>query len=280
MPAGLPDSPAAREALRRVLSTAFEARDLADALLPLEAGLPALEAREAMAARGRRVAGLTRAGAWLGWVRLEDLEDLEAPGACGDCLRPFDSQPIIPEEAPLREVVLALGQADPTFVRCLGEVTAVVTSADLQEAPMRMWLFGLVTLSEFLMTRMIERRLPDGAWKPSLSAGRLERAETLQQERRRRGQEVPLYECLQFADKGDILLKYEPARALLGFESRRQGQEFFRRMESLRNSLAHSQPLPTDDLGLLVALAEGLDRLLDWAENPLPLAEADQLSSR
>ncbi len=277
MPSGLPDSPASREALRRVLSTAFEARDLADALLPLEVCLPTLQAREAMAGRGRRVAGLTRAGDWLGWVRLEDLE---ADGACGDYLRPFDSQPIIPEEASLRDVVLALGQGDPTFVRCLGEVTAVVTSEDLQEAPMRMWLFGLVTLSEFLMTRMIQRRLPDGAWQSSLSSGRLERAEALHQERRRRGQEVPLYECLQFADKGDILLKYEPARALLGFESRRQGQEFFGRMETLRNSLAHSQPLPTEDLRLLVALAEGLDRLLDWAETPLPLAEVDQLSSR
>jgi hypothetical protein len=208
------------------------------------------------------------------------VEELEGQGACGDFLRPFGSQPIVPEEAPLREVVLALGRGDPTFVRCLGEVTAVVTSADLQEAPMRMWLFGLVTLSEFLMTRMIERRLPGEAWKQSLSSGRLERARALQEERRRRGQEVPLHECVQFADKGDILLKYEPARALLGFESRRQGQDFFRRMEAMRNCLAHSQPLPTDDLRLLVALAEALDRLLDWAETPLPLTQDVQLSSR
>lgn len=267
MSSGFSDAPAAREALRRALSSAFRARDLADPLLPLEAALPASEARRVLLERQRTVAGVVQAGDWLGWV---GLEDLQAEGTCADLVRPFDSQPLLSEESPLREVVLALGRSDPVFVRCLGEVTAVLTSADLQEAPMRMWLFGLVTLSEFLMTRMLERQFPEDSWVELLSEGRLEHARALQAERQRRGQQVPLRECLQFGDKADIMLKHEPIRIQLGLESRRKGQEFFRRMETLRNCLAHTQLLPTEDLMVLVVLAEALEDLLDLAANPLP----------
>lgn len=278
MSSGFSDAPAAREALRRALKSAFRARDLADPLLPLEATLPARVAHQILLERQRTVAGVVRAGDWLGWV---GLEDLQAEGTCGEKVRPFDSQPLLSEESSLREVVLALGRSDPVFVRCLGEVTAVLTPADLQEAPMRMWLFGLVTLSEFLMTRMLERQFPEDSWTDLLSEGRLEHAQALQAERQRRGQQVPLRECLQFGDKADIMLKHEPIRVQLGLESRRKGQEFFRRMEALRNCLAHTQILPTEDLTVLVVLAQALEDLLDLAANPLPRAgEPPQPSSR
>ncbi len=285
MSSGFSDAPAAREALRRALSSAFRARDLADALLPLEATLPTSQARRLLLERNRTVAGVVRAGDWLGWV---GLEDLQAQGTCGDLVRPFESQPLLSEESSLREVVLALGHSDPVFVRCLGEVTAVLTSADLQEAPMRMWLFGLVTLSEYLMTRMLERQFPEDCWMELLSEGRLEHARALQAERLRRGQQVPLRECLQFGDQADIMLKHEPIRVQLGLESRRKGQGFFRRMEALRNCLAHTQLLPTEDLTVLVVLAQALEDLLNLAANPLPRAgepaqdagQAPQPSSR
>ena len=75
MSTGLPDAPAAREALRRVLSTAFSARDLADPLLPLEASLPAGQAREAMAERSRTVSG------WRTWRAREPAGTSCAPSA-------------------------------------------------------------------------------------------------------------------------------------------------------------------------------------------------------
>lgn len=253
--------------MRRALSSAFSARDLAEPLIPLEAGLAAPEARAACLERGSAVAGVTEGGRWKGWV---SLEDLQGEGPCGQVLRPFAERPILSETASLREVVLALGGGGPLFVRLLGEVGAVVTLADLQKAPMRMWLFGVVTLSEMLMTRMLDRQLPGGAWCSYLSEARLEGARAFQEERRRRGEELPLEACLQFGDKADALLKDERCRTLIGFESRREGQKFFRRMEALRNNLAHAQALPTEDLTVLVLLAEGLDGLLEVAENPLP----------
>jgi hypothetical protein len=259
------NAPAAREALRRALKSAFQARDLADPLLPLEATLPTSEARRILQERNRLVAGVVRTGDWLGWVGLEDLQD---EGTCGERARPFDSQPLLSEESSLREVILALGRSDPVFVRSLGEVTAVLTTADLQEAPMRMWLFGLVTLSEFLMTRMLERQFPENRWREFLSEGRLEQARALQAERLRRGQQVPLRECLQFGDKADILLKQEHIRVHLGLGSRRKGQEFFRRMEALRNCLAHTQLLPTEDLTVLVVLARPWRTCWTWLPTP------------
>lgn len=264
-------APAAREALRRALSTAFSARDLAEPLVPLEASMPAALARAVLEERRCAVAGVTSTGRWQGWLQVEDLVEGET---CGEACRPFDERPILGEAAPLREVLLALGRSEPLFVSLLGQAAAVITRADLQKAPMRMWLFGTLTLAETLMTRMIERQLPGEAWFDYLSPGRVDHARALQEERRRRRQEAPLHECLQFGDKADILLKFEPAREQLGIESRRRGQELFRRMEGLRNCLAHAQPLPVEDLEVLVVLAEVVDDLVEFAARP-PLALAD-----
>ena len=89
------------------------------------------------------------------------------------------------------------------------------------------------------------------------------KAKELLEERRRRNQAVQLSQCLQLSDKGQILIKVESTRKILGIASVRQGRETIKMIETLRNNLAHAQDIVTSDWITIVRLAENLDRVLD-----------------
>lgn len=260
------DSPAAREALHRALKSTFTAKDLADLLFRIDENESVEKAREFLNKLGCRILGVSSLGKCIGWL-IED--ELDKGTICRDIMHSFDEKPILHETASFKQVILALSKDVPVFVNVMGETAAAITPCDLQDAPMRMWLFGLVTLIESLMDRAIAKSFPHDGWKTLISESRLTRAQELMEERLRRHDSVELSECLQLGDKATIMLKHKPSQEALGFKSRRQYQEFFSQLEMLRNCLAHSQQLPTDNLGILVTLALSLDPLLALSDNPI-----------
>ena len=278
-------SPATKEALHRILKSAFTAKDVADLLPSVDAQTPISQARQLLQELGCPILGVKEHGLYVGWL---DAQDTERSGTCRVILRPFNERPMLHESAPFRDVVLALAQNSPVFVTVMGETAAAICPCDLQDAPMRMWLFGLITLMETLMQRALSGQLPEGQWQAYISPGRLRRAQELYAERLRRHEEITLDDCLQFSDKADILLRYPATSNALGFPSRRAGQDFFSKLEMLRNCLAHSQPLPQDSLPTIVALAISLDILLEVeatpflgrAAGPTPLQAVKSLADR
>jgi hypothetical protein len=125
-------------------------------------------------------------------------------------------------------------------------VGGIITRADLQKPPVRMWLFGIVTLIEMRFAELIERHCPADTWKKYLSEGRLQKAQTLLQERSRRNQGLELFDCLQFADKGQIVARNEDIRQQTIFNSRNQADTAVKNLEQLRNNLAHAQDTLAD----------------------------------
>jgi hypothetical protein len=133
----------------------------------------------------------------------------------------------------------------------------------MQSPAARMWLFGMVSLIEIGFGRMIGRHCPGDAWRSFLSPGRLEKARVLLAERRKRNRQLSLADCLQFSDKTTIIARSAELRRLTRFTSRSQIEDVGKRLEKLRNNLAHSQDLITNDWETIVALAENLDSVLD-----------------
>ena len=84
--------------------------------------------------------------------------------------------------------------------------------SDLQKALVRMWLFGIVTIIEMRCTELIERHCPTDTWKTFASEARLQKAQSLLGERRRRSQNLQLFGCPQFSDKGQIIARNEEIR--------------------------------------------------------------------
>ena len=147
----------------------------------------------------------------------------------------------------------------------LGEVGGVVTRTDLQDPPVRMWLFGLITLIEMRFLELIELRFQDDGWQKYLSNRRLEKALALQAERQRRNQDPRLLDCLQFSDKAQILVRDETLRIQIGFASRRRGEETIKSLEKLRNNLAHAQDIVALDWETIVNLSENLETVIEIA---------------
>lgn len=250
------------ENLRRVFVECFSAGDIAEPLASFDASTPAAEASAVMCARDFDVVGVRRNGMVAGYVERQNLGD----GACGDRLESFDETSVISAAAPLAEVVLRLCRTPRLFVRNMGAVGGIVTTSDLQKPPVRMWLFGMVTLVEMRMGRLVEQLCEGESWRQFLSEGRLEKAAALLEERRRRSQNLSLLDCLQFSDKGQIIARSEAIRSLTRFTSRRQVEEMCKALENLRNNLAHSQDILACDWETIVMLSKELDGVISGTQ--------------
>ncbi len=243
-------------AVRRVFTEAFTARDVAEPLASFDAGTPAEDVRAFLTAMDFDVVGLREEGQVVGYVERASLQG----GSCGQYRRSLDEAKVVSDAAPLLSVLAGLNHAPVLFLRVLGTVGGIVTRADLQKPPVRMWLFGIVTLIEMRCAELIEQHCPADAWVQYLSEARLQKAQALLAERRRRNQALRLFDCLQFSDKGQIVARNEEIRQHTVFPSRRRAEEAIKGLEQLRNNLAHAQDILTGDWDTIIQLCEFITR--------------------
>ena len=254
----MPLNPSSLQSLRRVFHDGFSAHDVTEALISCSESDSAVQMRAFMESRGLEVLGVRREGIVVGYVERASL----CEGDCSLYLRPFDPEQTILNSTPIADVILKLKDYPRLFVQVFGQVGGIVTRTDLQKPPVRMWLFGMVTLIEMRMTRMIELVSQDDDWVCFVSEGRLGKAKELLAERKRRQQDLGLLSCLQFSDKCQIIARDERLRSQTRYESRRRVEEAGKRLERLRNNLAHSQDIVSGDWEAVLDLSENLDQLL------------------
>src|SRR4029079_13297385 len=101
--------------------------------------------------------------------------------------RSFESGQIISEAVSLHEVISRLAQFPWLFVGSLQQVNGLIQLSDIDLPPMRMWLFGLITVMELRVNRLIDELLPAEGWMKYLSPGRQQKARDLQKECQRHG---------------------------------------------------------------------------------------------
>jgi hypothetical protein len=243
----------------RIFLHNLAARDIAEPLPSFDHATPAEQAQAALAAARRSVAGVRRDGWVSGYLLLDEL----GPGACGDYAHPLEQAVTLADSTPLIDLTRAMLEREWVLVRALGEVNGIVTRSDLQDPPVRMWLFGMITVIELRFQKMIEERFEGEEWVKYMSPARLEKARQMLAERQRRGQEASLTDCLQFSDKAQIVARDETLRQQAGFLSRNRADEGIKRLERLRNNLAHSQNIVETDWEVIANIAEGLQRLFD-----------------
>ena len=253
-------SGAADRRLRRVFLEGFRAIDVAEPLVSFDAERPSTAVRESMLARGFDLAGVRADGLVTSYVSRDDLEG----GSCGDHLRPFGADDVVRDDASLQEVIQSLGANRRCFVTVLDHAAAIVTVEDLEKPPVRMFLFGMITILEMLVARRVEAAFPGDAWAVHIAPGRLAKAREVMAERQRRGLSCRLIECLQFSDKGQLAMRIGDLAARLapnmsGKEAKRALQE----LEHLRNNLAHGQEIVAPSWDRIVRFSNRLDELLE-----------------
>ncbi len=245
------------EALR-VFERAFSARDIAEPLLSFDCDSDANQTGRTMAEARVEVAGIRHNGLVRGYVELGSL----TIGPCGDVERDIDDAQTVSAAASLTDVIEILTQHDYCFVREMGTPVGVISRADIQKPAVRMWLFGIITVAELEFTERVRKNWPDGAWAGILAPGRVEKAKQLLAERQRRREKCELADCLQLSDKLDLLVSDAQGLEALGFSSIGAAKRAGKHIESLRNSLAHSQDFVEQDWPQVVRLARRIGQLV------------------
>lgn len=244
-----------QQRVMRLFSEAFTAKDIAEPLRSFDAAADALETRTLLEDAGLSRAGVRLEGVVSGYILTEDLQE----GECGHYAREFAPSQVVSVDSPLSDVVHVLTRYQSCYVSVLGGVDGVITRSDVQKPVARMWLFGMITLIELNLTERIRETWPDGSWHDGVSKSRLEKAETLMEERRRRGQACDLLDCLQLSDKAHLLLRDESQRAEFGFYSRSVAKQVIKELESLRNNLAHGQDIVTHDWAQIARMTQRIE---------------------
>jgi hypothetical protein len=225
--------------LRYAVGAGIITRTILEPLQCCQSDAPAVEMNRILEGRGFDTAGVQalKGGPVLGFVLTSELRD----GLVKNHLKPLMSNHVISEATPLGELFTVLRGREQAFVIIGSEVRAIVTRADLNKPPVRVYLFGLLSLLEMHMQFWIHQVYSAESWKQQLKRERLDAADKLQRERRARNEDITLLDCLQFCDKRDLLLANELLRKKLGLTSKGKASSMFKGAEDLRNRLAHSQ---------------------------------------
>lgn len=245
--------------LRSLLGAGITARAILEPLQSSPADASAEEMAQILRKRDFDLAGVqtVRHGPVVGFVTRESLRG----GVVTDHVRSITAEHLISDATPLANLLSVLRAREYAFVLVGPEVRGIVTRADLSKPPVRVYLFGLISLLEMHLGFWVRVAYGDESWQEKLKQERMDAAKKRRADRHKRHQDVSLLECLQFCDKRDLLLARDELRGRLGLESKKQAGSRLKRAEDLRNRLAHSE----QDLVQGSSWQELID-LVEWME--------------
>jgi len=246
--------------LRELFERTVTVSQIAEPLVSFDAGQPGAEVRALMEQRDYDVVGVRTNGLVTGYVTRAELSD----ASIGAQRRDIDERHQVRESEPLLSAITLLRSQRYVFVRVLGQVGGIITRGDLQKTPVRLWLFGLLSLLEMEMQRALRRRHPADSWTVLLSESRLKSARRIFEERQRRNEAIDLSDCLQLCDKAAVLK--DELFVLGGFESKARLSKFLNDIEGLRNALAHANDILNGRWPELADLITDLERVLGRLE--------------
>jgi hypothetical protein len=256
--------------LRGIFDVRLTASDIAEPLESFAQDLEASSVREVMDAKDFDVAGVRKNGRVSGYVEKPDLSH----GRVSESAKSFDVSVLVTESTGLFKLLSRLRDVPQLFVLDSHQVGSIVTRSDLQKAPVRLFLFGMITLIEMHFLRMIRDQCENDSWK-SKARDYVDEAERVFLSRRNRNQAIDLAECLTFTGKVTVVTNTRQLCRRLGFDSKESAQASLERLVDLRNALAHGQDILLGLWPEIIDIVEDAERILDQCEKDLRNGERD-----
>ena len=227
--------------LRSLFETGITANSIQEPLKYCFYGEPALEVQTELKRLDFDVAGIrtSKEQPIIEFVRTASLQN----GNCEQVAESIKAADIIAESTPLIEVLSGLSDRPYFFILNGRQISGIITRADLQKPPVRILIFGIISLLEMHLTFLVRTLFPDEKWREVLKPTRIENAETILQRRKERDEAIDLTDCLQFADKRDLVLVSEQMQDHLGLKNTEGAKSVLGSIEKIRDKLAHSQDI-------------------------------------
>jgi hypothetical protein len=225
-------------ALKKIFIDNVTAKTIYEPLLCCPADSRAEHAKDALKTREFDVAGVkeTEGGEVIGYVITDEL----MAGEVKEYLKAIDPKLLISDSTPIPDIFTALTNRDFSFVLYGKHIIGIITKADVNKPPVRIYLFGMISLFEMHLNSWINHFYPGDSWENEISENRIKDARDIYEMRKGNNQDLSLLECLQFCDKRDLLAKSKDFRKDFDI-SRNKFDSFVKRVENIRNELAHSQ---------------------------------------
>src|SRR5437016_1155164 len=210
--------------IRALFESGITVRSICEPLKACLAEANATEMAELLDERGFDIAGVNEEQSNQSTTRFVSSIALKKGGIVRDHAEDIVVGDLISEATPLAKIFSLLERRSSSFVLVGGTVAGIVTRADLNKPPVRIYVFGLVSLLEMHLVFWIRREFGDG-WMKYLKESRLDAARKLFEQRRDKHQELDLCECLQICDKADLIISQDKLRELFGIQSNTAGRK-------------------------------------------------------
>ena len=125
------------------------------------------------------------------------------------------------------------------FVNRANDLVGLVTYADLDKIPVRVWLFILICKFEFLLLQLIKNFYEGSLWLNKLTAKRRKKITDLFDEKRKHDIDISLENCLNLGDMIELLESDRKLRSFIGYTSRNSCKRECSGLDVLRNNVMH-----------------------------------------
>jgi hypothetical protein len=224
-------------ALKKIFIDSVTVRDIYEPLLCCHLDDPSGHVKETLMHRQFDISGvIDQAKNVVGYVKTADLEY----GVIEQYLLDIKVVHVISDSTPLASLLSILQSKDFLFVNHGARVVGIITKADLNKPPVRVYVFGMLSLFEMHLNSWIRHYYPENIWQAEIKNERLNKALEIYELRRRNNQDLTLLDCLQLADKRDLLAKSQVFRERFKF-TKKYFESFVKDVEKIRNEVAHSQ---------------------------------------
>jgi hypothetical protein len=177
-------------------------------------------------------------------ARDDEVFDAPLVGTAGENATPIPTNALVPGSMSLLELPPLFQRHWFYFVLTRNEITHVVAFPDLDKLPVKLCLFSLVMELESAMLELLVADKPAvERYLAYLPQRRRLKAEELCKMKYREVTSVGTVLCTTFVDKKQMLRRNINVLATLPFDSRAQYDSFFKRIEDVRNQIAHSDSI-------------------------------------
>jgi len=178
-----------------------------------------------------------------GYVLINDLKSNN--GKIFKYVKHFEPSELISETTPLVDIFQLLKEKERIFILSKNKIDRIVTRSDLQKAPVRMLIFGFISILEMYFLSIIKESYENDSWVGYLNSKRVESAKSVYRLRKEKNEALELIDCIQFSDKRVLLLNNKPLLEHIGFKSKTSFDKFIKKVEKIRNKIAHSHMVDT-----------------------------------
>lgn len=172
-------------------------------------------------------------------------------GVCGDKNHghPFDPGSLVTDAMPIAEAGSLIARKRRVFVLERNKVTSIVTRADLQKAPVRMMIFGVITVLEMHLTNVLRREWPGDEWSKcdSFAPKQVKAIKDRFQQAKKRNDETDIFGCMDLYAKSLLACETNSLVDALQKDGPDDLESDLAEIRRLRNAVAHGKSLVTSN---------------------------------